>query len=117
NTIIPVMINDEMVIITANPMHFQSIDELNLLLGGNIPYAVAPRSVIIDAINKYYPLEGTKEMIEELEEESGKDLDAVAFEEVDEKDILSMATDAPVIKLVNHILYQAVKRDASDIHI
>jgi general secretion pathway protein E len=117
NVVMPITWKDRIVIVTANPINFQSLDELNLLLGGGLDYAVAPRPVIVEAINRYYPLEGAKEMIEELEEESGKDLEAVAFEEVEEKDILAMATEAPVIKLVNHILYQAVKRGASDIHI
>ncbi|HRN78302.1 MAG TPA: type II secretion system ATPase GspE [Candidatus Dependentiae bacterium] len=116
NTVMPVMINGQLTILTANPLHFQPLDELNMLLGGGAQYAVAPQNTIIDAINRYYPLEGAKQMIEELEEEE-KGLDEVAFEGIEEKDILAMATEAPIIKLVNHILYQAVKRDASDIHI
>ena len=73
------------------------------------------RALIVDAINRYYPLEGTKQMIEELEEE--KEMEEVDFGAIQEEDILGMASEAPIIKLVNHILYQAVKRDASDIHI
>lgn len=117
NIIIPVRIKDEVTLLVSNPMHFQPIDELNMLLGGGIPHAVAPAKIIIDAINRYYPLEGTKEMIEELEEEEEREIEAVEFEDIAEKDILAMATEAPIIKLVNHILFQAVKRGASDIHI
>ncbi len=116
NRVIPVMINGQITILTANPMNFAPLDELNLLLGGGVQYAVSTQSVIIDGINRYYPIEGTKRMIEELEEEEalGKE---VAFEEIEEKDILAMATEAPIIKLVNHVLFQAVKQGASDIHI
>jgi len=117
NIIIPVKINEQPILLVSNPLHFQPIDELNMLLGGGIPYAVAPEKIIIDGINRYYPLEGSKEMIKELEEEEEKDINAVEFEEIGEKDILAMATEAPIIKLVNHILFQAVKRGASDIHI
>lgn len=114
NVVMPVVHNGHTTVLTANPMNFQPLDELNLLFGGDVHYAVAQASGITEAINKYYPLEGTKQMIEELaEEEPG----TVAFEEIEEKDILSMASEAPIIKLVNHILYQAVKRSASDIHI
>jgi len=116
NAIMPVRMDDRIVLLVANPMNFQPIDELNMLLGGGIEHAVAPERVIIDAINRYYPLEGTKEMIEELEEEE-KEIEPVEFEEIAEKDILAMATEAPIIKLVNHILFQAVKRGASDVHI
>lgn len=115
NQIIPVRHNGAIMLICADPMKFQPLDELTLLLGGDLTYAVATPSVIINAINRYYPLEGTKQMIEELEEEAGPE--AVAFEEIEEKDILSMATEAPIIKLVNHILFQAAKQGASDIHI
>jgi len=116
NSVMPVMIDGNLTILTANPFQFQPLDELNMLLGGGARYMVAPRPVIIDAINRYYPLEGAKQMIEELEEEE-KGPEEVAFENIEEKDIMAMATEAPIIKLVNHILYQAVKRGASDIHI
>lgn len=116
NEVIPVLLDGKLVILTANPMHFQAIDDLNLLLGGGLSYAVATPKVIVEAINRYYPLEGTKQVIEELEEESPQ-LEDVEFGGIDERDIVSMAAEAPVIKLVNHILYQAVKQEASDIHI
>lgn len=116
NTVMPVLLDGKLTILTANPMHFQAIDDLNLLLGGGLPYAVATPKVIIEAINRYYPLEGSKQVIEELEEESPQ-LEEVEFGGIDERDIVSMAAEAPVIKLVNHILYQAVKQEASDIHI
>ncbi len=116
NGVIPVMHNGQLTILTSNPMDFQPLDELNLILGGGAQYAVAPRTVIINAVNRYYPLEGAQQMIEELEEEAEAP-GAVAFEEIEEKDILAMAAEAPIIKLVNNILFQAVKRDASDIHV
>lgn len=116
NEVMPVIIDGQTTILTSNPIYFQPIDDLNLLLGGGLPYAVAAPKVIIDAINKYYPLEGTKQVIEELQEGEPQ-LEEVEFGDVDERDIVSMAAEAPVIKLVNHILYQAVKQEASDIHI
>lgn len=114
--VIPVHHEGKITIITANPLQFQPLDELNLMLGGESSYAVSTSKIIIDAINRYYPIEGAKQMIEELEEEE-KGLGVVDFADIEEKDIESMATEAPIIKLVNNILYQAVKRGASDIHI
>lgn len=116
HSVIPVTYNDRITIVTANPTDFQPIDELTLLLEGDVRLAVSMRSIIIDAINRYYPLEGTKQMIEELEEEK-EIADQLDFGTIQEEDILGMASEAPIIKLVNHIMYQAVKRDASDIHI
>lgn len=116
NLVIPLIINDRTTVVTANPLDYQPIDELTMLLGEEISVAVSTSDMIIDAINRYYPLEGTKQMIEELGEEKGAP-EAVDYAEIEDKDIMSMATEAPIIKLVNHILVQAVKRGASDIHI
>ncbi len=69
HTVIPLMIDERITIVTANPRHFQPIDALNLLLGGDTDIAVATKEMIIDAINRYYPLEGAKPLVEELEEE------------------------------------------------
>ncbi|MBT3455683.1 Flp pilus assembly complex ATPase component TadA [bacterium] len=114
NAIIPIEQDKQILILTANPLDFQPLDELNIILGGNAVYAVSTRAVIIDGVNRFYPLEETSQMMEELEDE---DPETLEFEEIDEKDILGMASEAPIIKLVNHILFQAVKREASDIHI
>lgn len=115
NVVMPVRVDDRTLILTSNPFEFQPLDELGLLIENAQP-AVAPRSAIIEAVNRYYPLEGTKEMIAELGEEQGLEKE-LEFGEIHEEDILGMASEAPIIKLVNHILYQAVKREASDIHI
>ncbi|MGB8467444.1 MAG: type II secretion system ATPase GspE [Candidatus Babeliales bacterium] len=112
----PVALDNQLFIVTANPTEFQPIDELSLIFKGDASVAVATKETILDAINRYYPLEGAQQMIEELAEEKGMP-QAVELAQMEEKDILSMATEAPIIKLVNHILVQAVKRNASDIHI
>lgn len=116
HAVMPIVLNSQIAILTANPLDFQPLDELNMLLSGSAKYMVTTQAAIIDAINRYYPLEGAKQMIEELAEED-KEMQEVSFEQIEEKDILAMATEAPIIKLVNHILFQAVKRGASDIHL
>ena len=116
NAVMPIAKDGGVVILTSNPRDFQPIDDLNLIFGGQALTAVATREAIIDSINHHYPLEGAREAIEELEED--KDIsDRVDFSDVDEHDIMGAASDAPVVKLVNNILFKAVKRDATDIHI
>ena len=118
NVVMPVMLDTNVTLLTANPTFYQPLDELNMLLGGGAAIAIATPQTIIDGINRYYPLEGTKQMIEELEEEkAAAPEDVWILKRLSEKDILGMASEAPIIKLVNHIFFQAVKRDASDIHI
>jgi general secretion pathway protein E len=117
NNVMPIIINEKIVIVSADPYNIAPIDELMLLLGKNISKAVAPSSVVTDAINRFYPLEGTKQMMDELEEDSKLLEGELDLGSVEDQDVLTMASKTPVVKLVNHILFQAVKREASDIHV
>lgn len=116
NTIIPIKTPD-LTIVIANPNNYQAIDEIKILLGETAQLNISTPKVINEAINKFYPLEGTKEMIKELGEGETLEEEAVEFGEIGEGDLLGMAQEAPIIKMVNHILFQAVKQSASDIHI
>ena len=116
--IVPLKIEAEgFAIAVADPFQLQIIDEVKMLIGGQAKLYVAAPGVIVDAINKYYPLEGAKQMIDELSEEQDLNEESLEIGHLDDQDILSMASQAPIVKLVNHILFQAVKRGASDIHI
>ena len=117
NMVIPVQMDNRITILTANPANFQPLDDINMLLGGNSQYGVATEKVINEAINRYYPLEGSKQMIAAFEKEEELGPEEVDFGAIEEKDIMAMASEAPIIKLVNNILFQAAKRGASDIHI
>ena len=117
NMVMPVLIDGKVVILSSNPYDVTAIDDVMLLTDRSASQAVAPGSVIIDAINRFYPLEGTKEMLDDLDEEEGIVASDLDMSQINDQDILSMVTQAPIVKLVNHILFQAVKRDASDIHI
>lgn len=120
HTVLPVVVDEatkKIGLVTANPTDFQTLDELRLIFGTTVDVMVAPPSVIIDTMNKYYPLEGTKQVIAELAKEEEFAPEGIDLGTIDSEDILGMATEAPIIKLVNHILYQAVKQEASDIHI
>jgi type II secretion system protein E len=115
NGVIPLKKADSILVATADPFNFQPVDELNMIFEGKVKTAVATHKTIIDALNHFYPLENSEEMIEDLEDEG--EMGELSFGEIDEKDIMDAANDAPIIKLVNYILFQAVKMNASDIHI
>lgn len=116
NVLIPINYEDQITIVTSNPKSFKAIDELNMIYNGSGQIAIATEATIIDGLNRFYPLEGTKEVIDELGEEKELETEALEFGELEEQDILGMAQEAPIIKLVNQILFQAYKRGASDIH-
>ena len=115
--ILPIMFEGRKTIVTANPNDLQPLDDIALLMSGEISYAVASDGVINEAINKYYPLETSKEMMDELQDNAGDNAFDFDDSTIEEKDIMEMANDAPIVKLVNHVIYQAVKESASDIHI
>ncbi|MDH5202817.1 MAG: type II secretion system ATPase GspE [Nitrospirota bacterium] len=75
----------------------------------------APPGVIIDAINRFYGQMGSAEEV--MDNITGEDLSSVATEFEKPRDILELTEEAPIIRLLNALLQQAVKERASDIHI
>ena len=104
----------------ADPLDLLVIDNLKKISGCDINPVIATKADIRTAINKLY---GSKDLLEEMVDNSYEIIDAGAdtFQPRDSQDsledIVSRAEEAPVIKLVNLLLIQAVKERASDIHI
>ena len=107
---------DELVVAIANPRAVAPLDDLRVLYGLPIRPLVVPAEVVADAINRAYDLASgsAAEMMGDLDEER---LDLVASELEEPRDLLEAGDEAPIIRLVNSLLFQAVKDRASDIHI
>lgn len=75
----------------------------------------AQSGVVIDAINRFYGQMGSAEEV--MDNITGEDLSSVATEFERPKDLLELTEEAPIIRLLNALLQQAVKERASDIHI
>lgn len=78
------------------------------------PLKAAP-GIILDAINRFYGQIGSAEEV--MGTITGEDLSSVATEFEAPKDLLELTEEAPIIRLLNALLLQAVKERASDIHI
>ena len=76
---------------------------------------MAPSGIVIDAINRFYGQVGSAEEV--MDGISGEDLSSVATEFESPRDLLELTEEAPIIRLLNALLLQAVKEKASDIHI
>lgn len=100
---------------TCSPLDVHPVDDLATLLEGEVEVALAPRSEITALINKAYQqsVDGVDEMLEGVEEE---ELSELPQDIEGSEDILDIANKAPIIKLVNTILFEALKLRASDIH-
>src|SRR6266704_1698967 len=94
----------------TDPTNVFAMDDIKFMTGFNVEPVVASESAIGDAITRFYGSTSTNDEENELElaaEESEMDLATLE----------KAAEEAPIIKLVNLILTDSVKRGASDIHI
>ena len=105
-----------LVVASGNPADLAAIDELRGVYGMRIQTVAAPRQVVLDAVNRGYARLGSsaQEVVAEL---VGEDLSVIATELNEPRDLLDLTDEAPVIRLLNAILSEAVKERASDIHL
>lgn len=106
----------ECMIAVNDPTRFQPLDDLVRLLGvEDYRLVLATREAILTAINlSYDQSQGSAQQLVQDMEENG----SMIIEEIEETaDLLEDTSDAPIIKLVNHIISQSIKAGASDIHI
>src|SRR5947199_584219 len=107
---IPVRFEDSTLSVAmADPLDFETISAVRGFSGLKISTALAPEQEILDAIDKYYG-EAAKQPLGDT------DVDGAAITE-DLEHLRDMASEAPVIRLVNAMIAQAVEKRASDIHI
>ncbi len=103
-------------LVVSNPHNVNAIDDVARLTGLKTVLKLAPREPILAALNRAYE-RNTTIVDEVVEQWDTAGLDG-EFERIDaQEDLLDMAHRAPVIKLVNSILFEAIRQNASDIHI
>lgn len=101
---------------TCYPLDFHPLDELAAKVNKSIEPVLAHKADITALINKTYQqkMDVVDEMLEGVDEE---DVARISKEIETSQDLLDLANKAPIIKLVNMILFQALKMRASDVHI
>ncbi|MFC1838708.1 type II secretion system ATPase GspE [Thermodesulfobacteriota bacterium] len=112
---IPILSKNKIAV--SDPSLFQPVDDLKLLFNlKNAELFLSPSSEIISAINYAYDLssDSAEQVLQGMSESDG---DSIISAIQEAGDLLDDTSDAPIIKLVNVMLSQAVKDGASDIHI
>lgn len=107
---------DGIVVALADPENLTVLDSLKKLLGKNIKPELIGDSVLHDTIEKYYKSIRTTSQVED----AVGGFDFVAMDEDENEITISSASsnaDAPVVKLLNLIINEAIKAGATDIHI
>ncbi|MFN0198597.1 MAG: GspE/PulE family protein [Planctomycetaceae bacterium] len=117
NVVIPLAMKDESLMVAiSDPMAYDVLDKLRFILNREIKIAVAPKEAIQNAINRHYGQSETESVDSMLQEFTET---AIDFTETEKTMIEGLAEDdsAPVVKLVNLIITEAVNMRASDIHV
>ena len=103
-----------------SPDNFRAVDDLRLLLGGNVDAVVGDPAAIDALIKKYYSKsESVVDVLSELSKDKKFEKLAAGVrggESIDLDAVMEAAEDNQVIKLLNLVLLQAIKDRASDIH-
>ncbi len=110
----------------VDPTNVFAMDDIKFMTGYNVEPVVASEMAVKEAIVRYYGSNTALELkqimddLQEQEEEELEDPDLEVIEEEDELDVNTLqdsSAEAPVVKLVNIMLTDAVRKGASDIHV
>jgi len=120
---LPLKLDDvgRLVVAMANPADYDAIQDVQFVSGYTIQTVVATRSEIMDGIQEVYGTEGRiKDLLAKVAD-SGSDFVILTDEtekvDLDQPDSRSAADLAPVVKMCNLILQEAVRSSASDVHL
>jgi len=110
------MDNGSLVVAISDPLNVSVLTDLEFTAGCPIKGALAPATSLTEAINRCYGEESQKRVTEALDQ-AVEEFTKTGARGFDLEDKAAMAQAAPVVKLLNYILYQAVRDQASDIHL
>ena len=119
NKIIPVSDEDETIkVLVSDPFDIETIEKLRFILNRKVETALAPREQIQEAINKYYGQVEGESADSMLQEFTDTQIDFTETEE-DKAQAEEGADEnsAPVVRLVQYMIQEAVQLRASDIHV
>jgi type IV pilus assembly protein PilB len=103
----------------ADPNNVAAIEDIKFITRCDIFPVIAGDYTLRNAIDRYYQQSDAQlaSLLKNVEDEGASDLEVVEEQQDEEVKASELAEDAPVVKLINGLLTDAVKRGASDIHI
>jgi type IV pilus assembly protein PilB len=114
-------VGSTLTIAMTDPTNVFAMDDIKFMTGFNVEPVVASETAIVEAIGKFYgAVESVEELDKVMKDLAGEEAALELTQEEADMDLASLekaAEEAPIIKLVNLILTDAVKRGASDIHV
>jgi len=121
-TLLPISkVGAKLTVALSDPSNVFALDDVKFMTGYHVEPAVASEAALRNAISQHYGTTQSielKKVMEDLNEEANADLELMDDEEeLDVAAIEEESSEAPVIRLVNIIMTDAIKKGASDIHI
>ena len=114
--VVPLMKRDKRLFVAiADPANQSALDEIAFTTGLNVEAVLAPSDNIGLAIDR--SLDGSSQAFEELTA-GDEDLESLSFEssQAEQESVDDTADDAPIVRFVNKVLIDAIRKEASDIH-
>lgn len=113
----PVKMEDgRLVAITSRPLDHHAISDMGRIFSAPVKLMVAPPEIVSEYINRVYELSAGSAM-DVLDEVADSTLESIAQELEGPADLLDTDDEAPIVRLLNSLLQQAIKEKASDVHI
>jgi len=104
-----------LIVAMSDPSNIYAMDDIKFLTGFNVEVVVASESSIRRAQQRFYDMGGDTDFADILDE---AEIDILREDDgVDLAELEASTEEAPVVRLVNLILVDAIKRGASDIHV
>ena len=103
----------------ADPFDVVGLDQVQARTGLEVTTLIAPESHIREIVGKFSSesAAGLEDILRDVSEEDDLEVGVEEVEDVSLDEMLESAEDAPVIRIVNSVLVEALRRSASDIHI
>jgi len=107
-----------LIVAMADPTNLHAIDDIKFLTGYNVEPVVASETAIHNAIERYYTVGPNYDEVMAEFNIGDEDIDFSATdEEINAMELERASADAPVVRLVNMLLLNAIRKRASDVHI
>jgi general secretion pathway protein E len=117
--VLPMKVDDGAIVVaTTDPLETAALDDLRLLLGMPVKAVLTSAMSLMSCLNRAYDEATSRTGAEQVMEDitASENLDKIAHELDEPQDLLDATDEAPIIRLVNSVLFQAVRQRASDIH-
>jgi type IV pilus assembly protein PilB len=107
-----------LIVAIADPNNIYVLDAIKFITGCNVQPVISPEKAILKAIDVYYKDQnGVSEILRGMEDDDELEIVSAGDDEISVSDLESAVQDKPLVRLVDSIIKDAVRMNASDIHI